>query len=82
MVQTLNHRRSFSQGEISQIIQNILYRGQQTSKIDTKYIYSREEKNIRRRIYDALNVMYSAGFLKREGKTKPSLTVSKLDTDY
>ena len=26
------------------------------------------EKNVRRRVYDALNVLYAAGVLKKEGK--------------
>lgn len=38
-------------------------RGEDSSSQQLKW-----EKNVRRRVYDALNVLYAAGVLKKEGK--------------
>ena len=35
---------------------------------DKKSQLQKWEKNVRRRVYDALNVLYAAGVLKKEGK--------------
>jgi len=40
-------------------------RGSQSNK---KMSLQKWEKNVRRRVYDALNVLYAAGVLKKEGK--------------
>jgi len=45
-------------------------------------MHSKEEKNIRRRIYDALNVMMSAGLLEREVKMKSPLGTTNFNPDY
>jgi hypothetical protein len=37
-------------------------------KLRTLFFYIRDEQNVKRRVYDALNVLIAANVLKRDGR--------------
>lgn len=60
-------RQSTTYKEVAEIILKDTIKYQRWSATSQKEI-AREEQNIKRRVYDALNVLISAGILVKEGK--------------
>lgn len=68
-------KRSTSYKEVAdELINDLINEGKMTGETKSVYyiiciiLQSKEEKNVRRRVYDALNVLISAGIIKKTGK--------------
>ncbi len=70
-------RKSATYKEVADIILKRILESEDTSAYTNSKI-RKEEQNIKRRVYDALNVLISAGVLLKEGKLVCKNNSSKL----